>query len=62
VEGNYLVVVGIRGARFDILCKENIAFLGELENDFVFIIVATLILIEHETYCIGNYLFIFPCI
>jgi predicted nuclease of restriction endonuclease-like (RecB) superfamily len=56
------VVVGIRGARFDILCKENIAFLGELENDFVFIIVATLILIEHETYCIGNYLFIFSCI
>jgi hypothetical protein len=39
MEGSYLVVVGIPGARLDVLWKENIAFLGVLENNFVFTIV-----------------------
>jgi hypothetical protein len=36
MEGNYLVFVGIRGARLNILWKGNITFLGALENNFVF--------------------------
>jgi hypothetical protein len=38
MEGNYAMVVGIRGARLDILWKENIALLGVLENNLLFMI------------------------
>jgi hypothetical protein len=38
MEGNYLLFVNIWGARLDILWKENIAFLGVLENNFGFTI------------------------
>jgi hypothetical protein len=40
MEENYVVVVGIRGARLDILWKENISLLGVLENNLVFMIAS----------------------
>jgi hypothetical protein len=35
MEENYLVFVGIWGARLDVLWKGNIAFLWVLENNFI---------------------------